>query len=287
MDGYGVLHVFEIGKIGSGNEQLYHMYTYCSGCAWNGWTALTNFPQPLYANTSVGVNYDGRVEVFVNHLGAIYHIWQTCQCNPTGFSSLSYFGLSNDYSADLLGVGQDLDGRLEIFATSTSVSLNYQKSPGCCWSGWSSFDTGDFPSTAVGRNQDGRLEAFVTHTDHTVWHRWQTCAGCGWSSWASLGGSFSGLGVEKAGVGVNYDGRLELFLMGGSNHVYHRWQTCANCGWNTSWSDLGGSVQSNIGVGQDSDGRLEIFATGTGHDLQSNYQASKGCCWHGWYSLGT
>jgi len=39
-------------------------------------------------------------------------------------------------------------------------------------------------------NGDGRLEVFaLSEKDNSVWHRWQTSPGNGWSDWAALPGS--------------------------------------------------------------------------------------------------
>ena len=39
-------------------------------------------------------------------------------------------------------------------------------------------------------NGDGRLEVFaLSGRDNSVWHRWQTSLGNGWSDWAALLGS--------------------------------------------------------------------------------------------------
>jgi hypothetical protein len=41
-------------------------------------------------------------------------------------------------------------------------------------------------------NGDGRLEVFaLSGRDNSVWHRWQTSPGNGWSDWAALLGSGS------------------------------------------------------------------------------------------------
>jgi hypothetical protein len=46
-------------------------------------------------------------------------------------------------------------------------------------------------------NGDGRLEVFaLSGRDNSVWHRWQTSPGNGWSDWAALLGSGSLSGGE-------------------------------------------------------------------------------------------
>jgi hypothetical protein len=82
-------------------------------------------------------------------------------------------------------------------------------------------------SLAVGVNSDGRLEAFVTGMDNTIWHCWQTrllggASHTDWSGWTMLGVSEnkgSNLTVE-----YNANGRLEAFVTGMDNTIWHCWQ---------------------------------------------------------------
>jgi hypothetical protein len=71
-------------------------------------------------------------------------------------------------------------------------------------------------------------------------------------------------------VGRNASGRMELFVRGTDNALWHRWQTAPNSGW-SPWASLGGVLTSNIAVGQNADGRLELFVRGT-----------DGALWHKW-----
>ena len=67
-------------------------------------------------------------------------------------------------------------------------------------------------------------------------------------------------------VAANSDGRLEVFVVSGTNNqVFHKWQNFA--GSSTSWSSyqsLGGSLAPNSGpiITSNSDGRLELFVIG-------------------------
>src|SRR5258705_9149579 len=48
-------------------------------------------------------------------------------------------------------------------------------------------------------------------------------------------------------VGVNADGRLELFVLGGDKGAWHKWQSTPNGGWG-EWSSLGGTDLQQIAV---------------------------------------
>ena len=123
---------------------------------------------------------------------------------------------------------------------------------------------------------------FAVGTNDAVWHRWQT-AGGGWSSWTSLGGDVRSV----PDIGVNADGRLEVFVTGISNKtMYHKWQQGG--GW-SGWASLGGLEfdtwrATPPRVERNADGRLEVFMNKwVAGDVYHKWQLSPGgawsCCW--------
>ena len=183
---------------------------------------------------------------------------------------------------DLLAVGTNQDGRLEVFArgaTDKALWHIWQTSPSGPWSGWSWLG-GQIDLLAVGSNQDGRLEVFARGSaDLALWHIWQTAPNNGWSGWDSLGG-----GIDLLSVNSNQDGRLEVFVRGTDHALWHIWQTAANNGW-SPWSSLGGQIDL-LSVGSNQDGRLEVFARGTDLALWHIWQTTPNKGWGGWASLG-
>lgn len=103
------------------------------------------------------------------------------------------------------------------------------------------------------------------------------------SQWADLGGNFTGGAV----IGKNADGRLEAFVRGADNSLWHLSQTAPGAG---TWSpavNLGGSLTSDPAVGLNSDGRLEVFGIGGDRALWHIRQATPGSSgWSNWSSLG-
>jgi hypothetical protein len=73
-------------------------------------------------------------------------------------------------------------------------------------------------------------------------------------------------------VASNADGRLEVFVRGTDNNLYHKWQTAPNGAWTPNWSGLGGVLDGNIGAGRNADGRLEVFVRGTDNNLYHKWQ---------------
>jgi hypothetical protein len=91
----------------------------------------------------------------------------------SGWTSLGSSIASN------IAVGTNSDGRLQIFARSTSntVFTNSQTTPGGSWSGWTSLGGGTAGDPSVGRNSDGRLQVFARGTNNTGWTNSQTTPG--------------------------------------------------------------------------------------------------------------
>ena len=94
-------------------------------------------------------------------------------------------------------------------------------------------------------------------------------AKCGTARYRYLQASPPGLGRAALGggltstiaVGGNADGRLEVFVRGTHNALWHNWQTAPNGGW-SGWNSLGGGLTSDPVVGRNADGRLEVFVRG-------------------------
>jgi len=102
-----------------------------------------------------------------------------------------------------------------------------------------------------------------------------------WSGWASEGGVIT----SDIVAGRNADGRLEVFVRGTDNALWHKYQVTPNGAW-SDWTWEGGVLTSNVAVGQDADGRLEVFACGTDNALWRKYQVSPNGGWSDWDWLG-
>jgi spore germination protein YaaH len=96
------------------------------------------------------------------------------------------------------------------------------------------------------------------------------------SNWSSLGGSISS-GVSAASWGQT---RLDLFVRGTDNAIYHRW-------WNSNgwydWENLGGVATSAPAAVAWGSGRLDLFVRGTDNAL---YHRGWNGAWGDWESLG-
>src|SRR6185503_12593068 len=184
-------------------------------------------------------------------------------------------------NVDLLAVGTNQDGRLEVFARGAKDKALWhiwQTSPSGGWSSWDSL-SGRIDLLTVSRNQDDRLEVFARGLDDkALWHIWQTAPNNGWSGWASLGGE-----IDLLDVGMNKDGRLEVVARGMDKALWHIWQTAPNNGW-SGWASEGGVIEQ-LTVGSNQDGRLEVFVSGADQALWHDWQTAPNNGWSGWASL--
>jgi hypothetical protein len=79
-------------------------------------------------------------------------------------------------------------------------------------------------------------------------------------------------------LSLDADGRLELFLVGSDNQLYHRWQTAPNSSqWSEGWQLLqllGGQwpLSSNTTIARNADGRLELFIVGSDGRVYHKWQ---------------
>ncbi len=144
----------------------------------------------------------------------------------------------------VLTVGENADGRLEVFAVADGDALWHlwqDPASATAWSTWDSLGTpgsGFLDDLAVAQNSDGRLEVFAVLNDDALWHIWQDPASPNyWSGWDSLGGEPDG----AAAVARHLDGRLDAFAVAraasGPKPLYHRAQTAPNSDWgpNPDW----------------------------------------------------
>ncbi|MER6576398.1 PIG-L family deacetylase [Nonomuraea sp. NPDC001023] len=142
----------------------------------------------------------------------------------------------------------------------------------------------------AGRNADGRPQVFVVRSG-VVSTYWQTAAGQ-WGGPAVLGGAGGPL-RPAVSVGVNADGRLQIFAQRLSDHhVVSLSQTTAGGSWAATWSDLGNpgtGAPEQIGVpavAANGNGRLQIFVkNGAGGVSTRTQSAANSGTWGSWTAL--
>ncbi len=265
---------------------------------WSGWASLGG--QIDSSAPAVGVNGDGRLEVFATSPGAsgpeLAHVWQDPH-SPTDWSGWASLGAPPGQFMGQPAVGRNADGRLEVFVRvglmSTGTVWHIWQDPHSptAWSGWDPLDAppggvgGHF--LLVGSNADGRLEVLAVATDGSLWHTWQTVPNGGWSGWGTLGAP-AGVSLGWAAVGANQDGRLEVFASGSDGALWHLWQLAGGMGW-SAWDSLGAPARASPAtpvVGRDTAGQLHAFVVGNFATLWQIGQTAPNGGWGSWQSLG-
>jgi hypothetical protein len=209
----------------AGDSTLWTCSQVAAGREWASWLSLGGFHR---ANPSVGMNLDGRLEVFaVADDRAVYSAYQLSDGSWYGYKRLG-----GDHRCNPTVVSNG-DGRLEVFTVSADRGLwhAWQETPGGGWSGWNPRG-GTLPegfSPAVVTNADGRLEVFTRSDDGTVYHQWQLTPGGGWGPWEPL---TSGCPPQHHPVvGKRSDGRLVVFVERDDRHLFTAEQVSPGGGW--------------------------------------------------------
>jgi GH25 family lysozyme M1 (1,4-beta-N-acetylmuramidase) len=235
----------------------------------------TDSARAQIAPVTVGVNADGRLEVFA--AGTDTQVWHSWQVVPGG-GWAGFWGLTGSITG-APAVAANADGRLEVFARGGDHRLwhQWQLTPSGAWSGFWPMTGSMTDSPTVAINQDGRLEVFVRGSDGQLWHQWQLTPGGGWSGFWPMTGSISG----TPAVARNADGRLEVFVRGGDGQLWHQWQVVPGGAWSGFWP-MTGSITDSPAVASNADGRLEVFVRGGDGQLWHTWQTAPGA---GWSSL--
>ena len=248
-------------------------------CSWTGWDSLG--VGGMNAEPAAVVLPDGRLQVFYRKDdGSLWIIGQ--RTDGTWVPAGSLGGVITSGPA----VGVNADGRLEVFARGTDNALWHiaQTAVNGTWGTWMSLG-GDLTSIpVVVRNPStNALQVFVRVNGGPISTIAQSSPGSAqWTAWTSLGGGFT----TAPAVGINFDGRLEVFGRGTDNALWHNLQASAG-GAFTGWSSLGGVITSAPAVTRRADNTLDVAAIGTDGALWHIGQTTAGGAYSGWTTLGT
>jgi hypothetical protein len=105
---------------------------------------------------------------------------------------------------------------------------------------------------------------------------WGTISGCVHSPNDPFNNNSLNPHVNPA-LGINSDGRQEIFIVGKTGALYHNYQTTINGNW-SGFISLGGNWAQNgqPEVLRNKDGRLELFIIGTNGQLNHAYEQTAG-----------
>jgi hypothetical protein len=203
------------------DHNVWHTWQTAPGGPWLGWDSLQG---PVDGLMVVSANQDGRLVVAVRRTDGT--LWKVEQADPNGkWGDWSALGGT---AANVLDVGLRRDGCLELFAGSPDTDLLHSSQVGpnsADWSEWSSLQGDVGTALAVAQARSGALEIAAARTDNSVEVASATGPG-DFGPWSPLGGTAS----RYAALAANTDGRLELFVRGNDNALWHVAQ--GDDGWN-------------------------------------------------------
>ncbi|USC49938.1 RICIN domain-containing protein [Streptomyces filamentosus] len=180
------------------------------------------------------------------------------------------------------------------------------------WSAWESTGGKAAGDPVTARNLNKRTVVFVRRDSGRLWYQRQQADGA-WSEWSDLG---TPPGTTAAGVpavvandntysspapnddGVvrgNTDGRLELFVRGADNQIWHRVQKAPNGTSWSGWEALPGEWAGNPTAAVSGNGRISVFARKSDGRLRVTAQKAPGTPddplpennWAPWQQIGT
>jgi hypothetical protein len=243
----------------------------------------------------------GRLDTFVSGVdGIVYH---KAFCTPAPFHPCTRGWTTTWESLGTPGIGGEplgkvsavswQSGRLDLFVRGRdlmvyhkSLSLSTWGPSATTWEQLGGPTLGDVTAASWGPN---RLDVFMrSHPLNTVMHRFFD--GSGWSAWETMGQPAPDL-VYSAGrtpysvTAVSWgSGRLDLFLHGTDNGIYHKsfdgtWEPSQ-----TFWEPLGGATVDDVTAVSWGAGRLDVFVRGTDDVIYHKFL--NGNSWAGWESLG-
>lgn len=253
----------------------------------------------IYGNVTPTIirNADGKLEAF--SLGSDMKLCHKKQISASNSSAWepsnvkvgeqkweqkwSSLGLETVFFAgDRPAITKDTSGRLDVFwERDNKYSHYWQTAPNGSWNFafGNEVSAGDWDGDPViARNPNGSPEVFWVYEDpssknyvlhHRLLYDYNFLPSLGGRSWSPN---------RRPIIVQNYDGRLEIFMVGLDRQLYHRWQTFVNSSqWSEDWVSLGGPLLGDPVAALDVDGRLEIFKVDhTNGQLYYRWQISPG-----------
>jgi hypothetical protein len=284
----------ELFVFGLQEGRLWHAWQaqWSNSSDWYGWCDM-GLPGSWPA--TVGANGDGTLALAVlNEFSQLSYASQTAWSN--GWSAWTALPSVPGGGLYAPGVAADADGRLQLFLASDHLYRIGQMSWSNGWSGWqdhgppSGARLSGFVTAAC--SGDGRIEVFAIDSDDgSMWNVRQTAPSSAYSGWNAYGNPGVAL-VDRPALARSADGRLELFVCGQDNRLYHQWETAVGTFSWSGWNSFDATTAPEFGfvdhpvVAQSADGRLELFLTGGDHNMYHAWQTSASNGWSDWVNEG-
>lgn len=256
--------VIDLFVRGTDNQLYYKWYNSNNG----GWMqGYEHLGQGEISFSPVAVSGGGSdlIDVFARGIGAndgVYHkVWQ-----GNVWSGWQRLGSTDILSGP--GLSWEPGRLLGVFVRGGDNALYlHQYTPNDGWVGPWPLDGQISSSPAAIALVDGPGHVFARGMDNALWHRWYDN---GWQNWESLGGPIGGQisSDPESGPSVSSWGprRLDVFVRGTDDAVWHRWSEDGGVSW-SNWESLGGIVTSSPASISRAPNQIEVFVRGTDSKL--------------------
>ena len=193
-----------------------HMWhKWWSSGAWHGWEDLGGI---ILSSPSVASWGSNRLDCFARGMnGHMWHKWW----NGSSWSGWEDLGGVIDGRPTAVSWGPN---RIDCFARGMNNHMWHKWWDGGSWNGWE--DLGGTLTAGPGAASRGpnRLDCFAKGGDNSLWYKWidesvvHHHVGT-WSGWHQLGGIFD----DEPGAVSWGPNRIDVFVRGTNNHMYHKW----------------------------------------------------------------
>jgi len=182
---------------GTGLPSLSAIEQTTTGNGWNAWGPIADSQilAPKITALTVARDSAGRLQVFIIYPQGEYGpgVWYSGEQSPSGTWSnwQTLGGPSGNASVVTLAMGQNADGRLDLYSVDSSGNVwhNPQAAPGSSeWSGWTSLGAPagvQIQCITILRDQSGRQIVLGTTSQGAMWQIQQTSPNAGWGPWTS------------------------------------------------------------------------------------------------------
>lgn len=303
------INFFTVGSDKSGNISvfattedglLWEMHTK-NAVNWSQWYQLGKPANTSVSNPLFALNENSRIQIITTgNDGNAWSVWVTESGSWSGWSN--YPHPNNSFFNNILTVGSNQDGRLELFAASSDGLMyhSWQESINGKWSKWNQFPPdqygGDFvfANGIVCNNQDEGLQLFTLDSIGNLLTIWQISPTKGWSNWAKLS-SVSGNGLD-AGIGVNRsaNGLINIIIPSLNGFVSHSEQRAFNSDWN-NW-EIFSTLPSHVTfsttysrpiIVSENNGDERLFLLGSDGNIWEKHFSFDKKIWSDWNNFGT
>jgi hypothetical protein len=233
------------------------------------WHLWHNLGGTLLGDPVTGVNKDGSLQVYARF--SDNRLWTLLQEAPSAPTWRKWHTLGGEITTDPTVLLRE-DGTQELFARWTDnkayhmwqTTVNKQD-----WSKWFSLGGSlTSPLSVILRNS--LVELYGVGNDNTVLFKKQSLhIDWEWTEWVSHSGRLVGV----PSVVVNEQGRMEAFVRGAGNSLFHAWQiSLINTEKWSAWENMGGQLSSDPVAVLQSDKTLAVFMTGYDNSLWTAVQ---------------